>query len=344
MFRASRMESNFVLSGLELVANTFLALSTSTHDSTPQEGRRFSLNRDINTVISRFGIYVPTKEYIVCPECHALHVPGEAGIGESTCNRPLLDDVVCSARLGREVQGSMGKVMVVPKKRYEYQSPKDWLGQLLSRPGIEDAIDEVLKDRGPKEVAQDIWDGTGLPAFKWSDGTDFWDPKTKAGQAKEVRLAFSIGIDWFAAIDSAPGGKSWSVGAIYLTCLCLPYWLRERPENICLAGVIPGPTKPHEDEIQHYLDPLVDDLIEFWTSGVYLTRTARALLGRLARAMLAFTCCDMDACRAISRFAHHSAEAFCCFCKLMKSEINNTDVDTWIMRTQEEHRRVARCY
>lgn len=343
MFRASRAESNFVLDGVELIANAFLSLNHTTSESPPGQRQTFSLNRDLNTIIKRFGIYVPTKEYVVCPECCALRSPGENNVFAATCGGILLDGVKCSAVLGREVRGRGSKVMVVPRKRFEYQSPKDWLGQLLSRPGMEDAIDETLKDRGPKDVAQDIWDGTGLPAFKWRDGTSFWEPKA-SGLATEVRLAFSLSLDWFAAIDSAPGGKAWSVGAIYLTCLCLPHWLRDRPENICLAGIIPGPTKPHEDDVHHFLDPLVEDLVEFWTSGVYLSRTARCLLGRLARAMLAFVCCDMDACRVASGFASHTSEAFCCYCNLLKSEINNLDPSSWTLKTREEHAKVARCY
>ena len=44
--------------------------------------------------------------------------------------------------------------------------------------------------------------------------------------------------------------------------------MRYKPENMFLAGVIPGPKEPPLTALNHYLKPLVDDLIDFWETGV----------------------------------------------------------------------------
>ena len=46
-----------------------------------------------------------------------------------------------------------------------------------------------------------------------------------------------------------------SVGAIYLTVLNLPREVRNKPENVVLVGLIPGPNEPERD-INSFLKPV----------------------------------------------------------------------------------------
>ena len=48
-------------------------------------------------------------------------------------------------------------------------------------------------------------------------------------------------------------------------------WRGYKPENMFLFGVIPGPREPPLTALNHYLKPLVDDLIDFWETGVKIS-------------------------------------------------------------------------
>jgi hypothetical protein len=45
-----------------------------------------------------------------------------------------------------------------------------------------------------------------------------------------------------------------------LVCLNLPPSLRHEPENMFLAGVIPGPREPSVEEVAHFIDPVTEML------------------------------------------------------------------------------------
>jgi hypothetical protein len=149
---------------------------------------------------------------------------------------------------------------------------------------------------------------------------------------------FSLGIDWFSVFNSGSGKKQWSVGAMFLVCLSLPWQVRYRPENIGLLGIIPGPRKPSGRQVDHYLRYIVDDFVELWDKGVWFTQTSLCPLGRLVRAALVPLVCDLDAVRNIAGFLPHSSRLFCSYCYLPSTQITNFDKTTWPLRTSEEHR------
>ena len=60
---------------------------------------------------------------------------------------------------------------------------------------------------------------------------------------------------------------------IWLVVLNLPLHICYHPENVCQVGMIPD--KPSMDEINHYLQLVVGDLLEFWDPGVYFSQTYR---------------------------------------------------------------------
>jgi hypothetical protein len=53
---------------------------------------------------------------------------------------------------------------------------------------------------------------------------------------------------------------AYSTGAIYLSILNLPGELRNNHENFIVIGIIPGPSEPSAEAMQHFMKPLILDL------------------------------------------------------------------------------------
>ncbi|KDQ50677.1 hypothetical protein JAAARDRAFT_101144, partial [Jaapia argillacea MUCL 33604] len=64
-----------------------------------------------------------------------------------------------------------------------------------------------------------------------------------------------------------------------MACLNFPPHLWYLHENMYLVGVIPGPNKPSINQINHAINLIMDDLLEFWDPGVWFSRTAKYKLG-----------------------------------------------------------------
>ncbi|RPD78038.1 hypothetical protein L226DRAFT_458088 [Lentinus tigrinus ALCF2SS1-7] len=112
-----------------------------------------------------------------------------------------------------------------------------------------------------------------------------------------------------------------------------------------LVGVIPGPGKPKTDwEINHFLRPLVDELLQLWNSGIYYSRTSKYVGGRLVRCVLVPLVCDLPAARQVGGFGSYSAAYFCHMCNLRKEDMNELDMDKWGTRTCEDHREAAEAW
>lgn len=127
-----------------------------------------------------------------------------------------------------------------------------------------------------------------------------------------------------------------------MACLNLPPSLRYRAENMHLVGVIPGPKEPSLDEINHYLSPLVDDLLTSYTEGTWYTRTPRFPRGRRSRSAVVPLVCDLPGARKVSGTASYSSHNFCSLCDLKKVDINNLDMSTWKRRLYEDHLKAAK--
>ncbi|KIJ34744.1 hypothetical protein M422DRAFT_82130, partial [Sphaerobolus stellatus SS14] len=78
-----------------------------------------------------------------------------------------------------------------------------------------------------------------------------------------------------------------------LTCLNLPEEIRYKWENMFLAGVIPGPSEPSLEELNHLLVPLFQIFAELWQPGIFFTRTAKFSMGRLIRCAIIPFVADM---------------------------------------------------
>jgi len=162
------------------------------------------------------------------------------------------------------------------------------------------------------------------------------------GPTDETRLAFSFSIDSFNPYHMKEAKQTVSSTALWLILLNLPLHLRYRPENMFLAGIIPGPRKPSLSDINHSIRLLVDVLLEFFDPGVWYSRTARHMHGCRVRAILVSVVSDMPAARQAGGFASPTATFFCTRCNLKIQDIENIEKCDWPGRDVGQHVRVAR--
>jgi len=64
-----------------------------------------------------------------------------------------------------------------------------------------------------------------------------------------------------------------------------------------LVGIIPGPSEPNADQIQNYLEPLVDELQQLWQGQLFFTKNFP--VGKMVRCALVLIACDVPAARKV---------------------------------------------
>ncbi|KIK28149.1 hypothetical protein PISMIDRAFT_91594 [Pisolithus microcarpus 441] len=184
--------------------------------------------------------------------------PDFSNAPDECINHKAQNELPCSLALFR-TKSIRGWEFQWPIQTYLHQGMKDWVACLLSRPNIEQLIQETngntlsshhdeIRDIHKAQVLQLLIGPDGRPFMTCEKGT-LW-------------LVFSLSVDGFNTFGKKMGGGPASVTAIYMACLSLPIEECFKCENMYLVGVIPSPHKPSEDEINHVLRPLVDDLLE----------------------------------------------------------------------------------
>ncbi|MBW0551119.1 hypothetical protein O181_090834 [Austropuccinia psidii MF-1] len=131
-------------------------------------------------------------------------------------------------------------------------------------------------------------------------------------------LAFSIYVEWFNA-----HGKSTqlaSIGPIMLICLNLPPSERLKPENVYVAGIIPGPKEPTSLQLNCLLMPLIMELKELW-QGYHFSPTSTGPLGSFIRVAILMTIADVVAMRKLTGFISPSGSHFFNFCTIHNAQI-----------------------
>ena len=222
--------------------------------------------KDTRGVRKAFDLEPEVTIYAACRGCSSIYAPQNRSDGvkeypaECTYKRYKTSDA-CSVRLVKE--GVYKKQSIrVPLIPYAMQDFGHFLGRFYCRAGIEQMIERTKGtfDRH-KEELWDVTEGSAMGDLLGVDGRPF----LQSDVDDELRTVWSLSFDGFNPFLNKAAGKVASVGCFALACLNLPPSLRGAPENLHPAGLTP--ISVNHDKINHFLAPLVDDLLSSYTHG-----------------------------------------------------------------------------
>ena len=129
----------------------------------------------------------------------------------------------------------------------------------------------------------------------------------------------------------------------------LPREVRFKKENMLILALLPGPNEVKLHKINHYLAPIVDELLEFW-SGVNLPSSEDHPEGKKIRLAVICSANDIPATRKLC--GHISAKAACYRCHKRANVVGRRsnfggfdDISEWFQdRDPEEHRTNAEAW
>jgi hypothetical protein len=346
MLGLSQRAGDFIISALFILLRTCMEGASLNGLSPVQATILDQIPTSLTTTLAKFNLDGKFTAFAVCPECHCTYSPSKsAGDYPATCTYQVNPEVSpCGEPLLEENAEGSPK----PIKTFFYHSFHDFVANLLARDGIEKICDDICDEtfntlkQGPRFM-QNIFHGTFMRTFQGP----LLDSKTGKPQLfihreGELRLVFSMNVDFFSPEGQTVRGPMTSCGIISMVCLNLPLHECFKPENMYIAGIIPGPREPREGQLNHYLRPLINDLCESYEHGVFFTKTAESPSGRLSRSALVVSVNDLPAARKVSQLASYNSHFFCSTCNGYDlSTRKNTDYQNWVSRDDCEMRKVA---
>ncbi|KAJ7429510.1 hypothetical protein B0H11DRAFT_2265471 [Mycena galericulata] len=291
-------------------------------DATPGlRGQAHDLPRDPRTVCRHLRLDPVTETFICCPACWALtpYTNNPVTQEQPDPEIPLCQDrltrgsAICGEKLW-DKETIRGEVRCTPRKIYVHQQLKNWLGRLLSRPGIEDILDDYPTTASrleEGEVMTDIWSSPAIISLKGPDGKPFLDPQRRAG---EGRFLFSLATDGFN-----------------------PFHMKTAKQVVTTTGfwVLQGHTVPPSDVTSHSWISLPGTSLNFGNQACSLQGLPNIKEGDTAKAMLVPLTADMLAAREASGFTSATSKHFCIGCQIVMGNIE--DFNPWPQRSHADH-------
>ncbi|MBW0471800.1 hypothetical protein O181_011515 [Austropuccinia psidii MF-1] len=159
----------------------------------------------------------------------------------------------------------------------------------------------------------DIWDG-----LVWRHFTGTRNINDPPFLSITGALAFSIYVE----LLNAHGKPTWlaSIGPIMLIFLNLPPSETLNPQNVYVAGTIPGPKEPTALQLNYLLIPLIKELKELW-QGYHFSPTSTGPSGSFIRFAILTAIADVVAMRKLTGFISHSGNQFCNVCTIHKAQL-----------------------
>ena len=139
-----------------------------------------------------------------------------------------------------------------------------------------------------------------------------------------------LNLDWFQPFKNS----QYSVGVIYAVICNLSRSERFKPYNILTLAIIPGPHEPKLHEINHYLYPIINQLIQLWNG--YNIQTHEYNNSRFVCGAIIGSSNDVPAARKLCGFI--SARIACYRCYKSANFVGNqpnfggfADFDDWFV-------------
>jgi hypothetical protein len=296
-----------------------------------------------------------SKTYAVCPSCNKLYNISEIrSTSGLKCNHVEFPNhpkrnqrKSCGTEVTKWVRTTSGYI-IKPKMVYPLPSLKTQIIAMYRRPGFESLLKKWPNRDSEADLYTDIYDGEIWKTFPSSVDNSAEQQEQQqffTTNTADSHLGIMINLDWFQPFDSA----SYSTGAIYGVICNLPREVRFKKENMLILALLPGPDEVKLHKINHYLAPIVDELLEFW-SGFDLPQSENHPEGKKIR--LAVICCANDIPAARKLCGHISALAGCHRCYKRANIVGRKlnfggfdDMSEWFQdRDLEEHRTNAEAW
>jgi len=290
------------------------------------------------------GICVHLVKYAACEKCCKLYNISDVSsshpsitpkftncIFQDFPNHPMSNKRnACGAPLYKQVR-TMNGVIKKPALIFPMVSLKHQLNLLFKRKGFEESCRKCVNRPSDPEILADIYDGRVWKSFNDENGTTFFRPDTA-----DTHLGIMLNMDWFQPFENS----QYSTGAIYAIICNLPRNERFKPSNILTLALIPGPKEPALHHLNHYLAPLVDQLIKLW-NGVNL-ETFEHSSGKTIRGAIICCSCDIPAARKLcgyisARIACHRCLKYANFDDRNQPNFGGmADMDSWFVERDVE--------
>jgi hypothetical protein len=337
LFHVSRHGGTVLLAGIQDILSHIPGQRSHPH----------LIPRDPRTVVNALNLDPVTIRYISCVECYALRRFSEVPIKQANGSVTLCNERVtkasppCGAPLFMEEINNKGDVCWKPQRTVLLQCLKQWIGRLLSRPGIEDILIsypyDVMNDSNRGEVMSDIWASPTISKLRGRDGKPFFNYDK---DDEEIRFLFTLAGDGYNPFHNTTAKQNIRSMGFWIVLLNFPPDQRFRFNNVFYLGSLP-PKTPPVSRYQPILSLICETMQEFWEPGVFFTRTHKYPNGRPARGMLAPSTADMLGAREILGFSSATSTRFCMDCPITIDDIENCETKTWGIRDFEADKKHA---
>jgi hypothetical protein len=287
----------------------------------------------------------PSTTYACCPNnrCSKIYKPSSRNTWPERCTNAISPGNVCGSSLLKREPNTNPAPTQQPIRPFVLFDVKYQIAELAClEPNTTHLKRKPGLGRTNEEQITDIFQGSLVRDFegplRGPNGTKhFFDV-----EENETRLLFTISVDWMNPFGVKAAGISASVGVIALCCVNLPIEVQYKPENLILAGIVPGPSEPPLDTINYFLKPLVDDFLLLWERSIQPSSLPSGATSippnyRIRAALLALVT-DMPASKKIAGNLSHKANKFCSLCLLDREEMSNLKVESWPKRSCQQHR------
>ncbi|GBC39879.2 hypothetical protein GLOIN_2v1763250 [Rhizophagus irregularis DAOM 181602=DAOM 197198] len=249
-----------------------------------------------------------------CTNCHKLHnvkdiiaYKEEGKVAIMNCpykeypNNPISSrNHQCNNSLSI-LKKNKNATIAVPRMLYPKPNIHQQLSILYQRPDFENMLKLSGIQKNENNIYSDIYNGKVWKNFPF-DGSTFFTTETAT-----THLGLLLNLDWFQPFSYTQHSTS----AIYVSICNLPRSERNKPENIIYLGFLPGPKEAGLERINHYLTPIVDELLELW-KGWKVPKTHQFSNGLEIKVALIVGSSDIPATRKL--FGHRSAVMKCYRC------------------------------